>query len=446
MSEDKVHVNSYTRSDGTEVAEYERNYPNGGSSNDGGYSETNSQPKDDMYLPEIYVEDPAYNTVLYGHIETQSDVEPETSTSTNDIVIDDSNFELEPIISETSSIIDEIRKEVEKEVRNRAPNGVNSIIKSIDKLVAVYNKSVDYTEKLLDKMINTSNQSEYKKLYNKYSRQKQFNDKNEYAIKKIKYSAQNKNYEILVDELNKYKSDFKKVVAQNSEQRPLVRVKSSIDSLNSDKINSLVYQFSRNNPDIAKAMIDGGMFTYNIKYNMPDAKEMWKASSFDFKHSKKYIQKNGGIMYNIDEIPHGELRDIVKNKVKGQLEKQNSVGIIYNSKSRLSRQLGQSPELKNYFMKNKDKIINGQVVKGGSAYFNSNQNLSKALGHADIVYMFVDNNSDLNAVVLDTYDFNKNDTDWKVIMARGTQDAGIIRNYYSINVVKVPKKTWNSWL
>lgn len=46
---------------------------------------------------------------------------------------------------------------------------------------------------------------------------------------------------------------------------------------------------------------------------------------------------------------------------------------------------------------------------------------------------------------MDTYDFNKNDPNWKVQIARLTQDLGTIRNYYVLIIVKASEYIWKNW-
>ena len=92
-----------------------------------------------------------------------------------------------------------------------------------------------------------------------------------------------------------------------------------------------------------------------------------------------------------------------------------------------------------HIQENLDKLIKGEVIKEASTYFASNENLQKALGHADILYTTLSENGDLYALVLDTYDFNADDPDWKVRIARNAQEAGLLRNYYTLMVIIIPK-------
>ena len=65
-----------------------------------------------------------------------------------------------------------------------------------------------------------------------------------------------------------------------------------------------------------------------------------------------------------------------------------------------------------------------------------------ALGHADIIDMHLDENNNLRAYVIDTYDFNEDDPDWRVNWAYNIQEHGLITNYYTITEISVPADIW----
>ena len=123
----------------------------------------------------------------------------------------------------------------------------------------------------------------------------------------------------------------------------------------------------------------------------------------------------------------------------------DALGYIYQSHSNLAKEIAGSPELKKHFQENKGKLLNKEVVKGGSTRFTSSSNLSKALGHADFVYTYIEESGNLCTVVMDTYDFNKFDPDWKVQIASMAQELGTIRNYYEIIIIKTPEYIWKNW-
>ena len=50
------------------------------------------------------------------------------------------------------------------------------------------------------------------------------------------------------------------------------------------------------------------------------------------------------------------------------------------------------------------------------------------------------------SLLLDTYDMNKNDTDWKVQLAHQVQEKGEFRTYYSIFITKTNHRILQKWL
>ena len=48
-------------------------------------------------------------------------------------------------------------------------------------------------------------------------------------------------------------------------------------------------------------------------------------------------------------------------------------------------------------------------------------------------------------LIVDTYDFNKGETNILVKTGRELQDAGLIENYYSIIPVKIPPEKWKTF-
>ena len=52
----------------------------------------------------------------------------------------------------------------------------------------------------------------------------------------------------------------------------------------------------------------------------------------------------------------------------------------------------------------------------------------------------------MELIILDTYDFNKNDPNWAVQIARQVEEAGIIREYHTLILVEIDMYTWLKWL
>lgn len=53
--------------------------------------------------------------------------------------------------------------------------------------------------------------------------------------------------------------------------------------------------------------------------------------------------------------------------------------------------------------------------------------------------MCINEAGELTALVLDTYDFNEDDPDFKVEIAHNVQEHGLLTNYYTLTFIKLPK-------
>ena len=207
------------------------------------------------------------------------------------------------------------------------------------------------------------------------------------------------------------------------------------DNLKYSKENLEVYA-----AQFAKRAIDIAMGGLNVRYlnKINDAKELWKIASHNFNQSKNYIKQNGMVVLKVADFPAKDLRNIIKEKLIEQLGVEDAPGVLFSPGSNLSQGIMYSKEFQQHIKKNLPELIKGRVIEKASTYFGSDENLKLALGHADILYTTFDKNGNLYSFILDTYDFNKDDRDIKVKMAYLTQKTGIIRNYYTVNVIFMP--------
>ncbi len=136
---------------------------------------------------------------------------------------------------------------------------------------------------------------------------------------------------------------------------------------------------------------------------------------------------------------------IVSDKLKEQFGYSDTLGVVFKPESQISQLLSKSDEIKNFTKKYIGKYLKGKTVNG-SKYFGSNSDLATSLGHADIIYSHINKNGNIELIILDTYDFNKNDPDWRVQIARVTEEAGIIREYYTLILVEITLYQWLLWL
>lgn len=487
-NEKEVHVNGYVRRDGTEVSEYYRSAPEGsgllGNSSGGLFNNNSSFGENSLFGP---VEDNTKKT-------EQTDFP--TMPETQDIPQDSGNYQYSPDSVFNSPVGNYLQQNqapqepVENQELNihafEAEQQVNDVLNSIkymdknqirnvhmkdrinkmlDSLTQTHNKSREFEQQTLDKLVNAPNQQEYQKTYKTYIEIKVNNDLKADNINRIKFAAKNNNIPMLYNELNNYKSDFDTVAKTYRQKNPLKNPGKPLSYY-----APAIYDAARLNPIVKavtpdfltnpiatgkvinhithspKHIVDGGMFLTNtaLLNNINDAKEMWKASSHDFTQSQNYVNKNGALIGSISDIKDKELQNIIKNKIKKSYQADDSIGMIFNSNSNLSKEMAISPEYKKLFLENKNELLNYQVVKDKSGEFNSSPNLTLAIRKFAVPYMFIDKNGDFCTVAMDVYDFEQGEN-WAIDQAAKAQDSGHARKYYTLHVTRTPKDIWKKW-
>ncbi|MDE6138093.1 MAG: hypothetical protein K2F57_01320, partial [Candidatus Gastranaerophilales bacterium] len=445
MANKEVHVNGYVKRDGTEVSEYYRSAPEGSGllgNTSGGLFNSNALPEKNSVMdsdrssieeeqqtnfpimPENqnippntnnyqYTPDSVFNSPIGNYLQSQE----------NPAITANPGFNITAIEAEQE--VNNVLNSIKYMDKNQMSNSLKQdrINKMLDKLTEAHTKSREVEQKTLDNLVNSPNQQEYQKNYKFYVEIKQNNDLKADNINRIKYAAENNNIPMLYNELNNYKSDFDTVTKEYRQRNPLknpekplsyytpilqdaINLNSVVNITNPSKfhpkkINNIIDYTKQSIPKYA---VDGGMLFYNtLKYPLQinDAKEMWKASSHDFTQSKDYVNKNGALVGSISDLKNKELQNIVRNKVKNSYGAEDSIGMIFNANSNLSKEMANSPEYKKLFLENKNELLNYQVVKNKSSNFSSSKNLELAIRKFDVPYMFVDANGDFCTVAMD---------------------------------------------
>ena len=488
-NEKEVHVNGYVRRDGTEVSEYYRSTPEGsglfGNSSGGlfnnnssfgqntlfGPIEDNTQQQEQTGFPTLpetqdipqdsgnyqYSPDSVFNSPVGNYL--QQNQAPQEAVENQELNIH--AFEAEQQVNDVLNSIKNIDKNQIRNVHMK-----DRINKMLDSLTQTHTKSRELEQKALDKLINSPNQQEYQKTYKTYIEIKANNDLKADNINRIKFAAKNNNIPMLYNELNNYKSDFDTVTKTYRQKNPLKYVGKPLtyyttlmhDEVPINHANNYTYSPQHraevlndifNEPKSPhKIKTDTIMGTFNnltVNKLIPDASAMWDMSSYDFTQSKDYVNKNGALIGSNSDIKNKELQYLVKDKVKRSYGADDSIGMIFNSNSNLSKEMAKSSEYKKLFLENKNELLNYQVVKDKSSKFNSSLNSILAIRRFDVPYMFIDANGDFCTIALDAYDFAKGEN-WFIDQAAKAQDRGYARKYYTLHVTKTPKSVWGSWL
>ena len=132
-----------------------------------------------------------------------------------------------------------------------------------------------------------------------------------------------------------------------------------------------------------------------------------------------------------------------------KLQTNESRGIFFDDDSSLSKAIIKDENFKNKIKEivneNKNKLIFKRIADDTSFGGFSSKDLRNALGNVDIIDIYIDNDYSLNALIIDTYDFNRNDNNPIVQKAREYQESNEIENYYLIIPIKIPLKQWKHY-
>ena len=89
-----------------------------------------------------------------------------------------------------------------------------------------------------------------------------------------------------------------------------------------------------------------------------------------------------------------------------------------------------SAELSDFIYKNAAALKRGKEVSG-SLGFTSDSNLHNAFGKVNVLSAKLQGKY-IEFILLDTYDFNPNEKNWKVQMVYSAQKAGLLNPYFTI--------------
>lgn len=416
-----VHVNAYTRSDGTEVKEHYRSAPSDSSVD--GPTETyqegapvDAEAADELQIPQ--------DGILKGRI--SYNVYPKAP--------EEKSIDIKEVLEKAK----QISVLLAKDSIIHSDNIVNTLelAKTIDLLENGHRTYIQKAQQLLNYIIGTIDKIEYQAAYKQYAKLHEINTNNANVLNRIKYSNSIGDYETLAKDLQNFNSDFDKVVKRNKMERPIFK-----------EIAPYPLNNRFNIPFVAGYLVDIGSPAYSALFyqnKLYDFINMWAAASGDFTYSRNYIKNNGNLVYSVSDLPDPNFQNIVRDKLR-KSNMSDSIGIIYNSESFLSQQIVYSDEFRYYFLKNKENLLKGNVVKNQSTYLGKDKNLAYSLGHVDIPYTFIDHDGTLNSLILDVYDFDSNTKNGGVLLAKIAQDFGYARKYYSINIIKIPRTIWGTW-
>lgn len=436
----KIHVKSYFRKDNTKVKSHYRSVPN---SSD--YSEETNDYEDYSITP---VEGALQGSVSMA-VFPQSEEEGENFASKmlgtiGQIIMDGSE-----IAEKGVSIAEEIERQTGFQNNLSAIQLKPQMDFVVTELKKAQQASEDLQEQNLKQISNVKNKEEFSQLSQTFAKQKEVNSQTRNAINRAEYAIQNNDYKTAVAELKNYQK-LQNVLRYSAlalapagaltsqvlsspyfkEIKKLpTNVKQNLKLLRRTGLHSM--------PEVEKRAIDIGMIIKKVFKGYNDAFELWMAGAYQFKYSKRYIQENGFLVNRVSDLPP-YLQSYVRNKLQAQIGVREARGLLLRADSSLSKDIAQSPEIKNFIIKNARELAQYQKINS-SINFTGDTNLHLSLGHADILNAHFDSQGNFNAIIADTYDFNKNDSDWKIEWAYNVQANNNVENFYVLCIIVIPK-------
>ena len=461
-----VHVNAYTRKDGTHVKEHYRGISSNAASsfapeqNDDSLWATTTIPEErknplQEALDKIFKRDsgginfnPSSNLVLQGGVSTTNFDFSNVLSALGSIAGIAVNVGLGAL--KTATLLNQAYWTANKTfIQKLKPQMVNEVKKLKETL-----KLSETVEKMhLEKLTNAKNQEEYSKLYETFIKQKELNTKNKDTIAKIEYAVEHNNFETAMDEIKNFQADnstaqknYPAIQMSNPMPSPYMNTSVSPDwsSVGRQEVkgaaNNLLRTGLHKYPQAEMFLIDTGMLGASSLLHTHDTNELWKVSKYNFEKSGDYIAQNGYLINSTSKLTP-ELKSFVRGKLYSQLGIHDAKGIVFKPDSTLSQSIIHSSEFKKFLGDNIHKILGEQTVRG-SVNFTGWNDTHLSLGHADIIDMYIDAQGNIHAKVIDTYDFNKNDSNIGVEWAHNLQELKMLTNFYTINILIIPPEEW----
>ena len=189
---------------------------------------------------------------------------------------------------------------------------------------------------------------------------------------------------------------------------------------------------------VNRGILDLGINSIGEMINQNDAVNFWNIASKGVTQNstEDYINRNGKFYNNIGEIVKDfpQYKEQIKEKVKKQFKKDDVPAIVFHENSSVAKAISKSAELNDFIYKNVSALKSGEEVSG-SLGFTSDSNLHSAFGKVDVLSAKLQGKY-IEFILLDTYDFNPNETNWKVQMGYSAQKAGLLKPYFTIVKVK----------
>lgn len=350
----KIHVKSYFRKDNTKVKSHYRSVTN---SSD--YSEETNDYEDYSISPEAGALQGGVSMAVFPQSEEEDENFASKMLGTFGQIIMNSS----EIAEQGVSIAEEIERQTGFENNLSAIQFKPQMDIVVTELKKAQQASEDLQEQNLKQISNVKNKEEFRQLSQTFAKQKEVNSQTRNAINRVEYAIQNNDYKTAAAELKNYQK------LQNVLQYSVLSL-APIRTLTLKVLKSPAFEeikmipsnvkqnlkeFRRtglhDTPEVEKKAIDAGMIIKKVFKGYNDAFELWKAAANQFKSSNRYIQENGFLVNRVSDLPP-YLQSYVRNKLQSQIGVREARGLLLRADSSLSKDIAQSPEIKNFIIKN----------------------------------------------------------------------------------------------
>ena len=426
----EIHVNAYTKKDGTHVKEHYRTIDSN--------NFTVAQSTDNQTS--------SSTPILTGGVSMDVDLN-QTKNLHNSFNWDNIGPIIRQVINTAANVAlpaIPIASQIYQAAHLSDINTVNNLMPHLNNAVnfLTENQKVmkQNLENSLKKLTSTKNQDEYAALYRSFVNENEIYKKNAEVINKIKYATQNKDYEMVVKELDNY-MNLQNNIIRNIVANPPINSQSIIKRNNTaqDKpnINSMnfapypsPYLNSYTQPDVIK--VNPLRFINDtMNQKRPDAKkfmDMALAFPDTYAQTPEYMV----IPKKFNKAVSKHLNVDIPN---------NWNGIVFEDDSPTSQNLSNSPQLQQQVV---SLYRNGKFLSDKIPIeLNQDKNLHYSVGHGTIIRPNVDKNGYFKGILFDLYDYDwiKFHLDnWRTAGINNSafilQQIGLLKNYYILIPIK----------
>ena len=426
----EIHVNAYTKKDGTHVKEHYRTIDSN--------NFTVAQSTDNQTS--------SSTPILTGGVSMDVDLN-QTKNLHNSFNLDNIDPIIRQVINTAANVAlpaIPIASQIYQAAHLSDINTVNNLMPHLNNAVnfLTENQKVmkQNLENSLKKLTSTKNQDEYAALYRSFVNENEIYKKNAEVINKIKYATQNKDYEMVVKELDNY-MNLQNNIIRNIVANPPINSQSIIKRNNTaqDKpnINSMnfapypsPYLNSYTQPDVIK--VNPLRFINDtMNQKRPDAKkfmDMALAFPDEYARTPEYF--------------------IIPKKFNKAVSKHLNVdiprdwnGVAFEDNSPTSQNLSNSPQLQQQVV---SLYRNGKFLSDKIPIeLNQDKNLHYSVGHGTIIRPNIDKNGYFKGTLFDWYDFDCLPIDRQNLQTNIINDAAFIlqkikmlKNYYILIPIK----------